>query len=300
MRRAGREHRDGTRVHARSWRVCAAASRANWPKHVDGRWPFRAVRLCAHLVNPRSALDCCCVSRAQYTPIRAGMDGKSMTSLRKELKALLRLKRKTEQAQRRQHTMPSIDMQMRTVLVFLLSGSAELARAWAAQEQQRRPWHRLRFHVAVNAAMVGTWANQWAAHATVVDAVQDMQHPWRTAADVFLMESLLVERIAQMSASGLAMSAASAWETYLRYWSYRPQTNKQRAWLHAVDSTPRKRVKYLWRLRRRWGIQCGVPVARPGLSMDLLRNRVRPRAARVSGRNMNYGIGLSAAKMIQV
>lgn len=201
------------------------------------------------------------------------MDATSVTALRKELKALLRQKKKAELMQRRQNILPNIDLQMRAVLVFLLSGSAELARAWAAQEQQRRPWHTRCAHVTLNVALVGAWATQWATHALVVAAVQDMQHPWRTAADRFLMESLLVDRIAQMSASGLAMSSACAWEAYVRYWSYRPKTHEQQAWLRKLDSTPHKRQKYLWRLRRRWGIQCGAPDARPGLSMTLLRDR---------------------------
>ena len=201
------------------------------------------------------------------------MDATGIAALRRELKALLRQKKKAEQMQRRLNILPNIDLQMRAVVIFLLSGSAELARVWAAQEQQRRPWHRSGTHVALNAALISSWANQWAAHALVIAAVQDMRHPWRTTADRFLMESLLVDRIANMSASGLAMSSACAWEAYMRYWSYRPKTHEQQAWLCKLDSTPRKRQKYLWRLRRRWGIQCGAPVARPGLSMALLRDR---------------------------
>lgn len=201
------------------------------------------------------------------------MEATSLKTLRKELKALLRQKRKTELAQQRQHMLPSIDLQMRAVLIFLLSGSAELARVWAEQEQHKRPWHTFGVHVAVNAALVASWASQWAAHALVLAAMQDLQHPWRAAADVFLMESLLAERITQMSASGLAMSSTCAWTTLLRYWSHRPQTRRQQVWLSMLDSTPRKRHKYLWRFRKRWRLHCGVPRVRPGLSMTLLLDR---------------------------
>ena len=196
-----------------------------------------------------------------------------MKTLRKQLKALMRKKRKVDLAQQRQHILPSIDLQMRAVLIFLLSASAELACTWARQEQHKRPWHTFGMHVAVNVALVGAWANQWATHAMVLDAVQNLGHPWRAAADIFLMESLLADRIRQMSVSGLAMSSACAWAAYLRYWSYRPQTPKQQAWLTTLQSTPRRRDRYLCRFRKRWGLNCGAPDLRPGLSMALLRER---------------------------
>lgn len=202
------------------------------------------------------------------------MEGADVQSLRKELKALLRKKRATELAQRRQHVLPSVDLQMRAVVVFLLSGSAELACSWAKQEQHTRPWHTFRLHVAVSAALVAAWAGQWGSHALVLAAIQNLQHPWRAAADVFLMESLLAERITQMSASGLAMSSACAWSAYMRYWSHRPKTLQQQAWLTELDNKPCKRAKYLWRFRKRWSLHFGVPKPRPGLSMTLLRDRV--------------------------
>ena len=204
------------------------------------------------------------------------MDATDVRALRKELKALLRRKQKAELVQRRQFILPGVDLQMRAVLILLLSGSAELARAWAAQEQQRRPWHTRSTHVDVNVALISTWATQWGSHGLVVAAVEDLQHPWRTAADRFLMESLLVDRISDMSTSGLALSSACAWDAYMRLWSYRPQSPQQHTWLCKLDSTPRMRKKYLWQLRRRWGIQCGIPNLRPGLSMTLLRDRVCP------------------------
>ena len=144
------------------------------------------------------------------------MDGTNVQALRKELKALVRQKRKAEQEQRRQHVLPSIDLQTRAVLVLVLSGSADLARTWGQQEQRKRPWHSFTVHVAVTAALVAAWASQWAAHAIVLAAVQDLGHPWRAAADVFLMESLLADRIKPMNASGLAMSSTCAWTSYLR------------------------------------------------------------------------------------
>ena len=212
----------------------------------------------------------------QLRVLRAGrqaMEHQDIQTLRKELKALQRQKRRADAAQRRQHITPNIDLQMRAVLVLLLSGCAELAAKWAQHEQHKRPWHTFGAHLAVSAALVVAWAGQWAAHALLVDAVHDLQHPWRAAADIFLMESLLADRIQQMSASGQTMSSACAWESYLRYWSYRPQTPAQQAWLNMLDSTPRKRTKYLWRFRRRWGLSSGAPIVRPGLSMTLLRER---------------------------
>ena len=201
------------------------------------------------------------------------MEATDVKTLRKQLKALMRKKRKVDLAQQRQHILPSIDLQMRAVLIFLLSASAELACTWATQEQHKRPWHTFGMHVAVNVALIGVWANQWATHAMVLNAVQNLEHPWRAAADIFLMESLLADRIRQMSVSGLAMSSACAWAAYLRYWSYRPQTPKQQAWLTTLQSTPRRRDRYLCRFRKRWGLNCGAPDLRPGLSMALLRER---------------------------
>ena len=204
------------------------------------------------------------------------MDAADVRALRKELKALVRRKQKAELVQRRQFILPGVDLQMRAVLIFLLSGSAELASAWAAQEQQRRPWHTRSTHVDVNVALISAWATQWGSHGLVVAAVENLEHPWRIAADRFLMESLLVDRISDMSTSGLAMSSACAWDTYMRLWSYRPQSPQQHAWPGKLDSTSRMKKKYLWQLRRRWGIQCGIPNLRPGLSMTLLRDRVCP------------------------
>ena len=201
------------------------------------------------------------------------MEATDVKTLRKQLKALMRKKRKVDLAQQRQHILPSIDLQMRAVLIFLLSASAELACTWATQEQHKRPWHTFGMHVAVNVALIGVWANQWATHAMVLNAVQNLEHPWRAAADIFLMESLLADRIRQMSVSGLAMSSACAWAAYLRYWSYRPQTPKQQAWLTTLQSTPRRRDRYLCRFRKRWGLNCGAPDLRPGLGMALLRER---------------------------
>ena len=57
------------------------------------------------------------------------MDATDVRALRKELKALLRRKQKAELVQRRQFILPGVDLQMRAVLILLLSGSAELARA---------------------------------------------------------------------------------------------------------------------------------------------------------------------------
>ena len=246
----------------------SAGSASTFARAQRGSQETTSHQQCKPLFSDRCLCQGC--SGAAARPTMASHDIKG---LRKQLKTLQREKLALEREQSRQQVPATLALQMQAVLILLLSGSAALACTWVEQQQRARPYHTHKTYAAVTATMVEAWCRQWAAHGLVAAAMQDLSHPWRAAVDMFLVESLLAERIARMTASGMAVSAACVWESFQRYWSFRPQTPRQQAWLASMEGKANCRAKYLWRFRRRWGLQLGLPAVRPGLSVALLQDR---------------------------
>ena len=70
------------------------------------------------------------------------------------------------------------------------------------------------------------WFKEEKVRALVIAAVDSLEHPVRHRADVFLMQTRLVELIVTQNQKGLTMDLPQAIQTYLRLWSHRPMSER--------------------------------------------------------------------------
>jgi hypothetical protein len=202
------------------------------------------------------------------------MSDANLRALRTEMQQLQRRVRAHERREAATLHSPGVVLQMKAVLVFLLSGSAGLACTWVTRRQHERFMSTLVPPVQVTTPMLETWREQWGSHGALAAPLCSLEHPWRMEVDRFLMESLVVERIAAMNASGVSVPPDQVWEMTVRMWMHRPRTAQDDRWLQKLGSDRKARAMHLWHFRRRWGLRSGLMPRRDGLSQDMFLQRV--------------------------
>ena len=193
-----------------------------------------------------------------------------------DLRAALQKLERRRRAQEKQATalrLPGEIAQLKTVLIALISNEVTLARAWVGQAQRFCLGRSISAQVDVSPSEVSEWVKRWSGHPEVKAALADLSHPWREAADRFLMESLVVDRIRAANTSGVSVPSSEVWAMLQRMWAMRPQSAKTKAWLLTLAGSSVSRRSYLQKLRRRWLLTSGVLERRPGLSVCNLKHK---------------------------
>lgn len=133
------------------------------------------------------------------------------------------------------------------LLVWFLSGKADLGMSYVLS---RGKDYDLDDVDLLSATDVALFVAQWLKDAPVISALHSgltmLADPHRTAADQYLMHSLLVEFMINQNKKGIAVDLVTAIAKYIRLWSLRPMN----------DHVKRRLAKLVWHrpTRRRFGV----------------------------------------------
>ena len=147
----------------------------------------------------------------------------------------------------RRQLQPSIRLRVIALLIWVLSRNI----FWAISFLQRYPAHHplLDTFQADSSRAVLTflgWLQDDAIYGLLLACIESVEHKLRRTADVFLMESLLVQLISWQNLRGLTLDLHQAVNLYVRLWSHRHVAGATRQWLH--------RLVWHRHTRRRWGV----------------------------------------------
>ena len=161
---------------------------------------------------------------------------------------------------------PSELTQFIGTVIFRLCGDANLAATWARQ-RLRKGWRNgCLVPAAVLPLDIAAWERQHGTHPEVVAALSNLNHKWRIAADMWLVESLVAEDIEKQNSKGIAVAPTEALLSYMRKWAHRPASTITQAILTNLRNSTDKQA--LWRrcFRRRWTLEWGRLHHHRGLS----------------------------------
>ena len=88
----------------------------------------------------------------------------------------------------------------------------------------------------------------------VLSAVQCMDHPWRVAADTWLVESLVYEDVLSTNKRGLVVPSDDMARWYQRKWSWRPISVATNTQLDRMRTDPAYARLWAGRFRKRWNL----------------------------------------------
>ena len=113
------------------------------------------------------------------------------------------------------------------LLIWFLSGSPSLATVYLQSRAVLRLDITAQMLTSTEAALTLLgWFKNDKVRALVLAAVDSLDHPVRHRADVFLMQTCLVELIITQNHKGLTVDLPQAIQAYLRLWSYRPMSER--------------------------------------------------------------------------
>lgn len=197
-----------------------------------------------------------------------------LKTLRAELRAMQK-KAWRERQQSRVVLGPTVLLALRAVLMFQLCGDLRWPMLWSIWFQQRQ---RSLYSVSsrlITAQVIQSWVTMYQDHEMLVPARAQLDHPWRIAADTFLIESLVYEDVLNSNARGLVVPSSALVAWYARKWSQRPRCSATDAHLLRMDQTPATGRSWAFRFRQRWKLLWGEM----SKTRDLSRDEIRDRAA---------------------
>ena len=195
----------------------------------------------------------------------------AMADLRQSLRKLERVRR-DQTKQLNTVRLPGEVAQLRAVLVALISDDIDLACTWAAQAQRFTFGRGISQQASVGPMIMREWMQRWSGHPALVASLTDLSHPWREAADRWLIESLAVDHIRAANASGITVPGREVWAMLQRMWALRPASAKTKEWLAKLAEHAACRGGYLYSMRRRWLLHATVLPKRPGVGLHQLQN----------------------------
>ena len=142
---------------------------------------------------------------------------------------------------------PSLQVRAVAVLVWFLSSCPWLAVVYLQQRNLENFDVSGEMATMERAALVMLdWFKVASLRALVLLALDSLDHPIRRRADVFLVQTCLVNFIVIQNQRGLTVDLPQAVEAYLRLWSYRPM----------ADHTAQQLRRLVWHRnsRRRFGV----------------------------------------------
>ena len=175
----------------------------------------------------------------------------------------------------RRQSQPGKPFRVIAVLIWLLSNNVFLAICFL----QRYPnlYDFVEAYQADSQRAVLTflqWLQDDDTYRTVLEGIASIEHPMRRQADVFLMESLLVQLLIWQNQRGLTVDLPQAANTYFRLWTHRPIAARTRRWLHRLAWHRNTRRHWGVLLRRNWILTLTVLPLDREMSREDIRDRV--------------------------
>ena len=168
---------------------------------------------------------------------------------------------------------PTLRMQYIAVVVYRLCQDAALAVFWCHRQLECSRRHMLRSLRRVAVTDIQCWTTQLGWHPEVEKAMQDLSHPWRHQADVFLMESLVADDVRQANSQGMQLGSQLLLESLLRKWRLRPRSPAIDQWLAGLVADEVKQRNWRRRFRKRWDLRWGQLGCHRTLSCHEIRSR---------------------------
>ena len=198
----------------------------------------------------------------------------SMVDLRASLRKLARARR-AHKKQLSAVRLPGEVVQLKAVLIALICDDTELACSWAAQAQRFTFGRGVSQQASISSTIIREWMQRWSGHPEVLASLANLNHPWREAADRWLIESLAMDHIEKANASGITVPGTEVWAMLQRMWALRPVSASTKVWLAKLAGEAASRKSYLQKMRQRWNVHSSVLANRPGLSQPMLQTKVR-------------------------
>jgi hypothetical protein len=197
-----------------------------------------------------------------------------MKELRLELKKILRQRNEFQKQQTKvRHPIPDIEGQ--TVLVLLLTGRKDLAVDYANHWQKQQLQKSRAIPAFITEDLVDTWKANWKTSPILTSAMQDLDHPWRSAVDVFLMESLIFEEIVAQNRKGLVVPSNTVVAMLVRKWNYRPMPESVQTTLDKLTQNKNCfKKRWCYQFRKRWDLHITQFHARSALPSLEIKFRV--------------------------
>ena len=198
--------------------------------------------------------------------------GQTLRTLRSQVRSLEKQRARIRRASQVVHS-PTLLLRLRTVLVFCLCGSSEWALLWASRFQRRQRGLYSEWQQPLSRSMIEGWVRELQHESSVQAALQNLGHPWRMAADEFLVESLLYEDVLAANGRGLELPSPELMQGYLRKWRFRPCAPSMADLLNRLDADRDRGRKWSQRFRQRWGLSWGRLTEVRSLSRSMIRHR---------------------------
>ena len=192
------------------------------------------------------------------------------------LRANLRSMQKTARRMRKQASCvctPTMLLRLRTVLLFCLCGDMQWTMLWAATFRHRQRAKYSVWQQPVNELMIQAWVRNHQEDDMMLEAMSSLDHPWRIAADTFLIETLVYEDVLNANGRNLEVPSTALVDWYVRKWTWRPRSAQTDAHLQLLQTKADRGRQWASRFRKRWGLQWGSLQEVRTLSRDDIRDR---------------------------
>ena len=199
------------------------------------------------------------LSLAQASWGIADMDAAVATSVSKLKTLRLQLKAMERQARRAHRSTnhvltPTTMLKLRVVLLFALCGTMQWAMLWAMWFRRKQQSKYGTWQQPLSEMMITAWTTEYQEHPLVLSSIQRMDHPWRVAADTWLVESLVYEDVLSTNKRGLVVPSDDMARWYQRKWALRPCSAATNTHLDRMRRDPRYARLRAGRFRRRWNL----------------------------------------------
>ena len=168
---------------------------------------------------------------------------------------------------------PTLRMQFIAVVVYRLCQDAALAVFWCHRQMERARKHMLHSLRRVGVMDIQSWTARLGGDPEVEKAMQDLGHPWRHEADVFLIESLVADDVRQANSQGMQLGSQLLLQSLLRKWNLRPRSPAIDQWLAQLVADECKQRHWRRRFRQRWDLRWGQLRGHRTLSCNEIRSR---------------------------
>lgn len=197
----------------------------------------------------------------------------TLRALRHEVRRLEKQRARLRKASQVVHT-PTLLMRLRTVLVFCLCNNTEWALLWGSWFQRRQRGLYSQWSQPLSANLIAGWVQELQYDDSVQAALRDLSHPWRMAADTFLVESLVYEDVIAANGKGLELPSSALLQSYLRKWRLRPHATHTAELLNKLQTDTGLARKWSQRFRQRWALSWGKLTEVRHLSKTAIKQRV--------------------------
>lgn len=159
------------------------------------------------------------------------------------------------------------------VLIRTFSGRSDLAIHWARLQQERQHRWMPGLAVDVTPALLERWCRVFAGDLMVRRCIADPAAALGGAAREFLVESLLAEKVRELTAMGLQVPSGFVLNKFMTMLACLPQNALLEARLRSLRSSDSACKKWSKRFRDTWSLSWGTPRCSHGVSLSGVERR---------------------------